>query len=58
MNIRETLKNLSETEIMVITACLHHCAVLPKEERKRFVKDYGEMVDRNLTKLIGKLLGK
>jgi len=57
MNIRDILKNLSEQEIMVITACIHHCAVLPKEERKRFVKDYGEATDRNLTKLIGKLLG-
>lgn len=56
MNIRETLKNLSESEIMVITACIHHCAVLPKEERKRFVKDYGTKTDENLTKLMKKLL--
>lgn len=58
MNIREALKNLSEAEVMVITACIHHCAVMPKEERKRFIKDYGEMTDRNLTKLMGKLLEK
>jgi hypothetical protein len=58
MNIRETLKNLSEIEIMVIVSCLHHCAVMPIEERKRFIKDYGQKTDRNLTKLMGKLLEK
>ena len=58
MDIRTVLTNLSEEEIMVITSCIHHCAVLPKEERKRFVKDYGERTDRNLTALMGKLLGK
>lgn len=58
MNIRETLKNLSDVEIMVITACIHHCAVLPKEERERFVKDYGKKTDENLTKLMAKLLAK
>ena len=58
MDIRTTLKNLSETEIMVITSCIHHCAVLPKDERKRFIKDYGEKTDKNLTSLMGKLLDK
>lgn len=58
MDIRTTLKNLSEQEIMVITACIHHCAVLPKEERKRFVKQYGEKTDKALTNLMGKLLEK
>ena len=58
MDIRTVLQNLTETEIMVITACIHHCAVLPKEERKRFVKDYGERTDKNLTSLMAKLLAK
>ena len=58
MNIREVLRNLTESEIMVITACIHHCTVLPKEERKRFIKDYGEKTDRELTSLMGKLLVK
>jgi hypothetical protein len=56
-NIRTVLKNLSETEIMVVAACIHHCAVLPKDERKRFIKDYGQKTDRQLTDLMGKILG-
>jgi hypothetical protein len=31
---------------------------MPIEERKRFIKDYGQKTDRNLTKLMGKLLEK
>jgi len=58
MDVRTVLKNLSEQEIMVITACIHHCAVLPKEERKRFIKDYGAKTDQALTGLMQKLLAK
>jgi len=58
MTTREILAQLPQIEQMVIYACLHHCAVLPKEERERFVKDYGEKTDRDLTKLMDKLLDK
>jgi hypothetical protein len=58
MTTREILQQLPQVEHMVILACIHHCTVLPKAERERFVKDYGEKTDRELTKLMGKLLEK
>lgn len=58
MDTKKIIGQLAINEQMVIIACLHHCATLPKEERKRFIADYGEKTDRELTQLIKKLSAK
>ena len=55
MHIVRMLRQLKQTDALTIVSCIHYCAVLDREARKDFIKQYGTKVDDNVTELVRKL---